>query len=93
MPTSSQSEANVPTVPHKKKVVASDTSATSCEVQSTFALIKNLKIGELLELFGINKVHNPAYMQIQEFLTKVTSLYLFFPSIFSISYASSLSCL
>ena len=52
--------------------MAPNTSPTSSKAHSTFALIKNLDMGEFFERFAIIKVHDLAYLRIQQFLAKVT---------------------
>ena len=58
-------------MPHKRKVVAPDTYATSSERSSSLSLIENVDMGELIEDLMTTKIPPPAYRRIQEFLTKV----------------------
>ena len=79
----SHSDATIPSVPHKRKVVASDTSATSSKSSYSLSLIENVDMGELIEYLMKTKVPPPAYRCIQDFLTKVC---MFFLSIHSLDF-------
>jgi hypothetical protein len=65
------SGATIPSVPRKRKVVASDTSATSSEMSSSLSLIENVDMGELIEDLMKMKVPPLTYRRIQDNLTKV----------------------
>ena len=67
----SHSEATIPSVPCKRKVVAPDTSATLSVRSYTLSLIENVDMGVLIEDFMKTNVPPPAYRRIQDFLTKV----------------------
>ena len=67
----SQSDISIPHVPCKRKVVVPDTSTTSSEKPSTFSLIENVDMRELIEDLIKTKLPPPAYHCIQEFLTKI----------------------
>ena len=67
----SHSGATNSSVPHKRKVVAPDTFATSSERSSSLSLIENVDMGDLIEELVTTKVPPLAYRRIQDFLTKV----------------------
>jgi hypothetical protein len=68
---SSHSGTTILTMPRKKKVVISDTAATSLDMPSIFSLIENVDMGKLIEDLMKTKISSPAYRRLQKFLTKV----------------------
>ena len=76
----SQSKATVPFV-RKRKVVAPDASVTSSGAIPISVLIENADMEDLIKVYHVAKKHNPIYIRIQEFLTRV-SLILFSFSLF-----------
>ena len=76
----SQSEATVPSL-RKRKAVAPDTSVTSSDAIPISVLIKNADMEDLIKVYQVAKKHDPIYIRIQEFLTRV-SLILFSFSLF-----------
>ena len=56
--------ATIPSVPHKRMVVAPDTSAISSEKSSSLSLIENVDMGELIEDLMKSKVPPLAYRRI-----------------------------
>ena len=71
----SQSEATVPSL-RKRKAVAPDASVTSSGAIPIYVHIENADIEDLIKVYQIAKKHDPIYICIQEFLTRV-SLILF----------------
>ena len=81
----SHSGATIPSVSCKGKIVAPDTFVTSSERSSSFSLIENVHMGELIEDLMKTKVPPPAYCRIQELLTNVcVSFYCFIHSFYRI---------
>ena len=76
----SQSEATVPSL-RKRKVVAPDASVTSSGAIPISVLIENADMEDLIKVYQVAKKHDPIYIRIQEFLTRV-SLILFSFSLF-----------
>ena len=76
----SQSEATVPSL-RKRKAVASDASVTSSGAILISVLIENADMEDLIKVYQVAKKHDPIYIRIQEFLTRV-SLILFSFSLF-----------
>ena len=76
----SQSKATVPSL-RKRKAVASDASVTSSGAISISILIENADMEDLIKVYQLAKKHDPIYIHIQKFLTRV-SLILFSFSIF-----------
>ena len=76
----SQREATVPSL-RKRKAVAPDASVTSCGAIPIYVLIENTDMEDLIKVYQIAKKHDPIYICIQEFLTRV-SLILFSFSLF-----------
>ena len=70
-PAPSHSGATIPSVPRKRKAVAPDTSATSAEISTSYSLIENVDMVDLIEDLMKSKIQPPAYRRIQEFLAKV----------------------
>ena len=73
-PMASQSEAIVPSF-RKRKVAAPDTSVISSGTIPISALIENVDMEDLMKVYQVNHKHDPIYICIQEFLTRV-SLYI-----------------
>ena len=71
----SQSEATIPSL-RKRKSVALDTSVTSSSAIPIFVLIENVDMEDFIKVYQVAKKHDPIYIHIQEFLTRV-SLILF----------------
>ena len=71
----SQSEATVPSL-RKRKAVAPDASVTSSGAIPISVLIENADMEDLIKVYQVAKKHDPIYIRIQEFLTRV-SLILF----------------
>lgn len=67
----SNSGAAIPSVPHKRKVIALDHLTIFSESSSSIVLIKNVDMEELIQDLMKTKVPPPAYRCIQEFITKV----------------------
>ena len=87
----SHSGTTISLVPHKRKVVTFDISATSSERSSSLSLIENMDMEELIKDLMKTKIPPPAYCRIQEFLTKVCMplscfIYSFNPVPYSIFY-------
>ena len=76
----SQSEATVLSL-RKRKAVAPDASVTSSGAIPISVLIKNADMEDLIKVYQVAKKHDPIYIRIQEFLTRV-SLILFSFSLF-----------
>ena len=76
----SQSEATVPSL-RKRKAVAPDASVTSSSAIPISVLIENVDMEDLIKVYQVAKKHDPIYIRIQEFLTRV-SLILFSFSLF-----------
>ena len=76
----SQSKAIVPSL-RKRKAVAPDASVTSSDAIPISVLIENADKEDLIKVYQVAKKHDPIYIRIQEFLTRV-SLILFFFSLF-----------
>ena len=76
----SQSEATVPSL-RKRKAVAPDASVTSSGAIPIYVLIENADMEDLIKVYQIAKKHDPIYICIQEFLTRI-SLILFSFSLF-----------
>ena len=76
----SQSEATVPSL-QKRKAVAPDASVTSSGAIPISVLIENADMEDLIKVYQVAKKHDPIYIRIQEFLTRV-SLILFSFSLF-----------
>ena len=76
----SQSEATVPSL-QKRKAMAPDASVTSFSAILISILIKNADMEDLIKVYQVAKKHDPIYIRIQEFLTRV-SLILFSFSLF-----------
>ena len=76
----SQSEATVPSV-QKRKAVAPDASVTSSGAIPISVLIENADMEDLIKVYQVAKKHDPIYIRIQEFLTRV-SFILFSFSLF-----------
>ena len=76
----SQSEAAVPSL-RKRKAVAPDASVVSSGAILISVLIKNMDMEVLIKVYQVAKKHDPIYIRIQEFLTRV-SLILFSFSLF-----------
>ena len=76
----SQSEATVPSL-QKRKAVALDASVTSSDAILISILIENADMEDLIKVYQVAKKHDPIYIRIQEFLTRV-SLILFSFSLF-----------
>ena len=69
----SQSKAIVPSL-RKRKVVAPDASVTLFDTILISVLIKNVDMKDLIKVYQVAQKHDPIYICIQEFLTRV-SLY------------------
>ena len=76
----SQSKATVPSL-RKRKAVAPDASVTSSGAIPISVLIENMDMEDLIKVYQVAKKHDPIYIRIQEFLTRV-SLILFSFSLF-----------
>ena len=76
----SQSEATIPSL-RKRKAVAPDASVTSSGAIPISVLIENANMEDLIKVYQVAKKHDPIYIRIQEFLTRV-SLILFSFSLF-----------
>ena len=76
----SQSEATVPSL-WKSKAVAPDASVISSGAIPISVLIKNANMEDFIKVYQVAKKHDPIYICIQEFLTRV-SLILFSFSLF-----------
>ena len=76
----SQSKATVPSL-RKRKAVAPDASVTSSGAILISVLIENADMEDLIKVYQVAKKHDPIYIRIQEFLTRV-SLILFSFSLF-----------
>ena len=76
----SQSEATVPSL-RKRKAVVPDESVTSSGAIPISVLIENANMEDLIKVYQVAKKHDPIYICIQEFLTRV-SLILFSFSLF-----------
>ena len=76
----SQSKATVPSL-RKRKAVAPDASVTSSGAIPISVLIENADMEDLIKVYQVAKKHDPIYIRIQEFLTRV-SLILFSFSLF-----------
>ena len=76
----SQSEATVPSL-RKKKTAAPDASVTSSGAILISILIENVDMEDLIKVYQVAKKHDPIYICIQEFLTRV-SLILFSSFVF-----------
>ena len=66
-------------MPRKRKAVAPDTSATSAEMSTSYSLIENVDMVDLIEDLMKSKIQPPAYRRIQEFLAKVFISHLLYP--------------
>ena len=66
----SQSEATVPSL-RKRKAVAPDASVTSSGAIPISVLIENADMEDLIKVYQVAKKHDPIYIRIQEFLTRV----------------------
>ena len=82
-------KAIVSTKPLKRKDVPPNSSATSSKLCSSYTLIENLDMGDLLEGFAINHVHNQAYIRIQDVLAMVRALYHSYCDFHCVSHDSS----
>ena len=71
----SQSEATVPSL-RKRKAVVPDASITSSSAIPISVLIKKVDMEDLIKVYQVAKKHDPIYIRIQEFLTRL-SLILF----------------
>ena len=78
----SQSEATIPSL-QKRKAVASDASITSSGAIPISVLIKNVDMEDLIKIYQVAQNHDPIYICIQEFLTRVSlilfSFFIFIP--------------
>ena len=79
----SQSEATVPSL-RKRKALAPDASVTSSGAIPISVLIENADMEDLIKVYQVAKKHDPIYIRIQEFLTRVSlilfSFFYLFPS-------------
>ena len=73
-PVASQSEATVLSF-QKRKVAVLDASVTSLGTIPVSALIENVDMEDLIKVYQVDHKHDPIYIRIQEFLTRV-SLYI-----------------
>ena len=73
----SQSEATVLSL-RKRKAMAPDASVTSSHAIPNSVLIKNMDIEDLIKVYQVTQKHNPIYICIQEFLTRVSLILFFF---------------
>ena len=71
----SQSEAIIPSL-RKRKAVVPDASVTSSGAILISILIENVDMEDLTKIYQVAQKHDPIYIRIQEFLTRV-SLILF----------------
>jgi hypothetical protein len=67
----SHSGATAPAFTRKRKALAAATSVTSSEGTSTYTLIENVYMGDLMEHFNKTKTPHEAFLRIEEFLVKV----------------------
>ena len=73
----SQSEATVPSI-RKRKAVAPDASVTSSDAIPISVFIENADMKDLIKVYQVAKKHDPIYICIQEFLTRVSLILLSF---------------
>ena len=91
VPAPSYSAATAPAFTRKRKALAAATSATSSEATSTYTLIENVYMGDLMEHFNKTKTHHEAFLRIEEFLVKVRVIsFHIVPIFFSYKHSSSL---
>jgi hypothetical protein len=71
LPAPSHSAATAPAFTRKRKALAAATSVTSSEGTSTYTLIENVYMGDLMEHFNKTKTPHEAFLRIEEFLVKI----------------------